>query len=79
MRMSLSRYRTSLLEGLANEESILVSSPSYPFFRFESTLLSRTLRSSYRLPLTVTANESLFHAFASLTFKRTVYDERRTF
>lgn len=31
------------------------------------------------LPLTVTANESLFHAFASLTFKRTVYDERRTF
>lgn len=47
--MNLSRYRTSPLEGLVNQQSILVSSPSYPFFRFESTLLSRALRSSYRL------------------------------
>lgn len=41
MRMNLSRYRTSPLEGLVNQESILVSSSSYPFFRFESA--------SYRL------------------------------
>lgn len=73
------------LEQISNESSRGTRKPAEysPFFSVVSFFSFRKHASLSRfallLPLTVAANELLFHAFASLTFKRTVYDERRPF